>query len=79
MNGTVSDRRTKILCTLGPSCCDLETIKEMMKAGMNAARLNFSHGDHEIHAQTIQTVRRAARELNIPFAIVQDLQGEWDQ
>ncbi|KAG2389041.1 hypothetical protein C9374_014441 [Naegleria lovaniensis] len=75
MNGTVSDRRTKILCTLGPSSSDIATIKEMMKAGMNAARLNFSHGDHEMHGKTIETIRRAASELNIPFAIVQDLQG----
>ncbi|KAL9658124.1 hypothetical protein ABK040_013037 [Willaertia magna] len=75
MNGTVSDRRTKILCTIGPSCADLKILKEMMQEGMNAARLNFSHGDYDTHLKTIQLIRQAQKELNIPFTIVQDLQG----
>jgi len=65
----------KILCTIGPNSSDKGTIKQMMLEGMNGARLNFSHGDYEVHGKTIQTIREASKELNIPFAIVQDLQG----
>ena len=76
MNGTASDRRTKILCTIGPSSSDKSTIMQMMMEGMNAARLNFSHGEHNVHLETIQKIREAQKELGgIPFAIVQDLQG----
>ena len=47
-------RKTKIVCTLGPSSTDEATIKEMLQAGMNVARLNFSHGSHEGHKKTIE-------------------------
>jgi pyruvate kinase len=68
-------RRTKIVCTIGPSTQSYEMIKELMLAGMNVARLNFSHGTHEEHAQRIVNIRRAEKELGCRVAILQDLQG----
>jgi pyruvate kinase len=67
--------RTKIVCTLGPSTASRETLLSLMEAGMNVARLNFSHGTHEAHAETVALVRAAADELNRPVAILGDLQG----
>ncbi|MDB4899817.1 MAG: pykA [Gemmatimonadetes bacterium] len=67
--------RTKIVCTLGPSTASRETLLSLMEAGMNVARLNFSHGTHEAHAETVALVRAAAVELNRPVAILGDLQG----
>lgn len=54
-------RKTKIICTIGPACSDEETIRRMCLAGMNVARLNFSHGTHEDHLKNIQTIRQGAR------------------
>ncbi|MES1021910.1 pyruvate kinase [Gloeocapsa sp. BRSZ] len=68
-------RKTKIVCTLGPACSDYDTIKAMVEAGMDVARLNFSHEDHETHLKRIQLVRQVAAELNRPIALLQDLQG----
>ncbi|MBO0348790.1 pyruvate kinase [Phormidium pseudopriestleyi FRX01] len=68
-------RKTKIICTLGPASCDRNTIKEMVLAGMDVARLNFSHGDYSTHEQNIRTIREVSAELNKPIAIIQDLQG----
>lgn len=68
-------RRTKILATLGPASDDAETIHAMAKAGMDAARLNFSHGTHEDHARLADTVRQAAQDIGRPISLVQDLQG----
>jgi pyruvate kinase len=68
-------RRTKIVCTLGPSSSTHESIRALAEAGMNVARLNFSHGSHDDHADRIAMVRAVARELNIPIAILGDLQG----
>ncbi|MBD2183174.1 pyruvate kinase [Planktothrix sp. FACHB-1355] len=68
-------RNTKIICTLGPASSDYETIKAMVEAGMDIARLNFSHGDHETHQKNIHLIREVAAELNRPIAILQDLQG----
>lgn len=68
-------RRTKIICTLGPASNSEEKIAALILAGMNVARLNFSHGTHAEHAETIARVRRVAREFNRPIAILQDLQG----
>jgi len=68
-------RRTKIVATLGPSSKDERAIRALIEAGMNVARLNFSHGNHEDHAQRILTVRTTANRLGIPVAIMQDLQG----
>ena len=69
------DRRTKIVCTLGPASSDPETIDRMIEAGMNVARMNFSHGSHEDHATRIKTVREAARKHGRTVTILQDLQG----
>ena len=69
------DRRTKIVCTLGPASADEKTIGEMIDAGMDVARLNFSHGDHEGHGKLIETVRKVARDRGKIVPILQDLQG----
>lgn len=68
-------RRTKILATLGPKSDEAETIHAMAKAGMDAARLNFSHGTHQDHARLADEVRQAAQDLARPISLVQDLQG----
>jgi pyruvate kinase len=67
--------RTKIVCTLGPSTADEDAIRGLIEAGMNVARVNFSHGTHDEHAQTIALVRRLAGEAGKPIAILGDLQG----
>ena len=74
MTGTYIPR-TKIVCTLGPASSTEEGIRSLMEAGMNVARLNFSHGTHSQHAETIATVRRLSRDLAQPVAILGDLQG----
>ncbi len=68
-------RRTKIVCTIGPSSSSAETIGEMLNAGMDVARINFSHGSHREHAILIRTLRRVARQAGFPLAIMQDLPG----
>jgi pyruvate kinase len=68
-------RRTKIVATIGPACRDRETLVQMVRAGMDVARLNFSHGTHEEHAATAQRVREAAGIAGRPVALLQDLPG----
>ncbi len=68
-------KRTKIICTIGPACDSVKIIKQLAKAGMNVARLNFSHGTHAHHAKLIRNVRTVSRQLPVPLAIMQDLQG----
>jgi pyruvate kinase len=68
-------RRAKIICTIGPACDSEEMIRDLMRTGMDVARLNFSHGSHAEHARRIQRLRRAARSLNRTVCILQDLQG----
>lgn len=68
-------RRAKILCTLGPASRSPEMIGKLMDAGLNGARLNFSHGSHEDHKKTFAAIRAAADERNIPVAVLADLQG----
>ena len=68
-------RKTKIVCTLGPSSSDETTLKKMLLAGMNVARLNFSHGTHEGHRQTIQRFRKVREDLGIPAAVLLDTKG----
>ena len=76
MSGTaLSARHTKIVCTLGPATSTEERIEALMRAGMDVARINFSHGTHEQHAATIARVRSVASRLHRPVAILQDLQG----
>lgn len=68
-------KRTKILATVGPSTDSYEKILDMIKAGANGLRLNFSHGTHEEHEQRIKWIRKASKEYGKPVAILQDLQG----
>ncbi len=68
-------RRAKIVCTIGPACDDQATLEQLIRAGMDVARLNFSHGSHEEHARRFATVRAAAEACDKPVAILQDLCG----
>jgi len=68
-------RKTKIVCSLGPSSSDDAVVRELILSGMNIARLNFSHENHEIHGKTIDRVRRISRELDKPVAILLDTKG----
>ena len=68
-------KHTKIVATIGPSCESIKTLEQMVKAGMNVARLNFSHGTHENHALLIERIRKVEKSTGEPIAILQDLQG----
>lgn len=68
-------RKTKIICTIGPSCSDENTLRQMCLAGMNVARLNFSHGTHEEHQVMIDTIKKVREELELPIAIMLDTKG----
>lgn len=68
-------RRAKIIATLGPASQDKKTIKQLLQAGMDVARINFSHGTHQEHAQVIKSLRELSQELNRPVTILQDLSG----
>ncbi len=70
-----SIRRTKIVATIGPASNSQEMMREMILAGMNVARLNFSHGNYEDHAQVVANLRLVSEQLGIPVTILQDLQG----
>ena len=67
--------RTKIICTIGPAVSDYEMLVSLIQAGMNVARLNFSHGTHEEHALVIKRLKKARDALNIPLAIMLDTKG----
>lgn len=69
------ERRAKIIATIGPASQDEKIIKKMMLAGMDIARINFSHGTREGHARTIKRIRKIARELDRGVTIIQDLSG----
>ena len=68
-------RKTKIVCTLGPACSDKQTLTEMCKAGMNVARLNFSHNTHADHEKRIALIKEVREELGLPIAIMLDTKG----
>lgn len=68
-------RKTKIVCTIGPASESLANIKKLMLAGMNVARLNFSHGNYEEHGKRIQTIRQASAQLQCTVAILLDTKG----
>lgn len=71
----LADRRAKIVATIGPATRDEENLRKAIKAGMNVARLNFSHGSHEDHLKVIHSLRKISQELRAPVTILQDLQG----
>ena len=68
-------RRTKIVCTIGPASSDADQLDRLAAAGMDVARLNFSHGTHAEHAEVIQRIRQGDERWGRPIAILQDLQG----
>ncbi|NLP45694.1 MAG: pyruvate kinase [Epulopiscium sp.] len=68
-------RRTKIVCTIGPASQDVETIKRLIQNGLDAARINFSHGTYETHGKLIQNFKQAREELNAPIPMILDTKG----
>src|SRR5512133_2889365 len=68
-------RKAKIVATIGPSSANPQMLEQLIQAGMNVARLNFSHGTHEEHAERIANIRQIADKLGKPVGILQDLQG----
>src|SRR5258708_17100782 len=72
---TTSPRKAKIVCTLGPSSNTETTVRDLMRLGMDVARLNFSHGTHEEHARMIERLRKVAENEGRTICILQDLQG----
>ncbi|MFS4460011.1 pyruvate kinase [Bdellovibrio sp. HCB2-146] len=71
----LADRRAKIVATIGPATREEKNLEKAIKAGMNVARLNFSHGSHEDHLKVVESIRKLSKELRAPVAILQDLQG----
>src|SRR5437588_13041717 len=68
-------RKTKIVCTIGPASESYEKLTQLINAGMNVARLNFSHGDHQEHGQRIINIREAAKATGKTVAILLDTKG----
>ncbi|MBU2566696.1 pyruvate kinase, partial [Patescibacteria group bacterium] len=68
-------KRTKIVCTIGPACSTEKTLGELMDAGMNIARLNFSHGTHPEHKKLLDKIHNQALKKDLSIGILQDLQG----
>lgn len=68
-------RKTKLICTIGPACEDAGVLSEMCNAGMNVARLNFSHGTHEEHQKKIDLIKKTREKLGLPIAIMLDTKG----
>ncbi|MBT9587691.1 pyruvate kinase [bacterium] len=71
----IPHRKTRIVCTIGPASQSPEVMQALLRAGMNVARLNFSHGDHESHRRTYLDLRAASTAVNLPLAILMDLCG----
>lgn len=74
-NEYLNRRKTKIVCTIGPATCSIERLIQLVQAGMDVARLNFSHGTHESHGETIASIRKISGELGKEIGILQDLGG----
>ena len=68
-------KKTKIVCTIGPASNDTAVLERMIRAGMNVARINLSHGDHDEHLQMIQNIREAAARAGVPLAVMVDTKG----
>ncbi|MBR5329588.1 MAG: pyruvate kinase [Firmicutes bacterium] len=68
-------RKTKIICTIGPACADEKILTQMCEAGMNVARLNFSHGTHEEHKEKIELIKAVREKLGLPIPIMLDTKG----
>ena len=68
-------KKTKIICTIGPACSTEETLKAMIQAGMNVARLNFSHGTYPEHQQRIDLIKKIREEMDVPIPIMLDTKG----
>ena len=68
-------RKTKVICTIGPASENEEVLTKMLEAGMNVARLNFSHGSHEEHEKKIDLIKRVREKMNLPIAIMLDTKG----
>jgi len=75
MKKKIFSNKTRIVCTIGPASDSLTKLKSMLRAGMNVARLNFSHGEFEYHGQIIQRLRQASEATGRPLAIMADLPG----
>jgi pyruvate kinase len=73
--GRTAGRRAKIICTIGPACHSEAAMRDLLRIGMDVARLNFSHGSHPDHARNIERLRRAAEQESRTVCILQDLQG----
>ncbi len=71
----IQSKRTKILCTLGPATDKTAMLERLIRAGMNMARINMSHGSHDEHARQMRRLAEAARVLNVPVGVLVDLQG----
>lgn len=68
-------RKTKIVCTIGPATDDENIMRELMLAGMNVARFNFSHGDYATHEKRLRQIERLRKELDLPIATLLDTKG----
>src|SRR5665648_1089847 len=68
-------RKTKIVCTIGPASSNPTVLEQLFNAGMNVARLNFSHGTHEGHKKVIENIRALSAKLDVHVAIIQDISG----
>lgn len=68
-------KKTKIICTIGPASDNADTLEQLIKSGMNAARLNFSHGDYNEHGRRIENIKKLREKLNVPVAIILDTKG----
>ncbi|MFO8028946.1 MAG: pyruvate kinase [Cyclonatronaceae bacterium] len=71
----INDRRTKLVCTIGPSTSTPEMIEQLIRGGMNVVRLNFSHGTHDIHKKNIDVIRSLSDKFGVNIPILMDLQG----
>ena len=68
-------RKTKIICTIGPASANETTLTQMIQAGMNVARLNFSHGSYPEHKEKIDLIRKVRQKLNVPVPMMLDTKG----